>query len=105
MRTPQSGSVARARIGILQSIMLLVVAVLPWPACWERLRGAVDSARSPELNRAEREGHAAGYYEGLIGGNDASRNDSAQKLSKATPPLNPYESEAILPKWFRLQPG
>jgi hypothetical protein len=80
MRTPQSGSVARARIGILQSIMLLVVAVLPWPACWERLRGAVDSARSPELNRAEREGHAAGYYEGLIGGNDASRNDSAQKL-------------------------
>ena len=81
MKTPETGSVARARIGILQSIMLLVVAVLPWPACWERVRGAVDSARSPELNRAEREGHAAGYYEGLIGGNDGSRNDSAQKLT------------------------
>ena len=45
--------------------MLLVVAVLPWPACWERVRGAVDSARSPELNRAEREGHAGRLLRGL----------------------------------------
>ena len=68
MKSPESGSVSTARIGIVQSLLLLVVAIFPWPAGWDRVRGAVDSARSPELNRAEREGHAAGYYEGLIGG-------------------------------------
>ena len=76
-------SVTTARIGMLQSILLVVAAFLPWPASWDRLRGALDSARSPELNRAEREGFAAGYYEGLIGGNtgaDAARGDAAMRL-------------------------
>ena len=84
MKTPESGSVTTARIGILQSMLLLVVAFFPWPTCWERVRGAVDSSRSPELNRAEREGHAAGYYEGLIGGNQGareSRGDQALRLT------------------------
>jgi hypothetical protein len=81
MKTPESGSVAKTRIGILQSIALLAVASLPWPACWERVRGAVDSARSPEMNRAERESHAAGYYEGLIGGHDGSLGDPGLRLS------------------------
>jgi len=57
---------------MLQSLVLLLVAVIPWPADWDKVRGVVDSVRSPELNRAEREGHAAGYYEGLISGNDGS---------------------------------
>jgi hypothetical protein len=89
MKAPESGSVTRARIGIVQSILLLVAAVVPWPACWNRVRGALDSARSPEMNRAEREGHAAGYaagyYEGLIGGNsrsaEGSRGDPALRLT------------------------
>jgi hypothetical protein len=83
VRTQEAASVTTARIGIVQSMLLLVVAFLPWPASWERIRGAVDSARSPELNRAEREGHATGYYEGLIGGNhgaDGSRGDPALRL-------------------------
>ena len=65
-------SVATTRIGMLQSLVLLVLGLVPWPADWDKVRGVVDSARSPELNRAEREGHAAGYYEGLIGGSDGS---------------------------------
>ena len=39
--------------------------------------------RSPELNRADRDGHAAGYYEGLIGGghgSDTARDDASQRL-------------------------
>ena len=69
--------------------LLLVVAFLPWPPRWDRVRGAVDSARSPELNRAEREGHAAGYYEGLIGGNSWRRRlarRSAHSGSRASRP-------------------
>ena len=43
----------------------------------------IASARSPELNRAEREVHAAGYYEGLIGGGDGpegARGELALRL-------------------------
>ena len=83
MRSREAASVTTARIGILQSVLLLVVAFLPWPSSWERVRGAVDSARSPELNRAEREGRAYGYYEGLIDGNngaDGSSGDPALRL-------------------------
>jgi hypothetical protein len=72
MTTPEMATVSTARIGILQSLALLAVALIPWPVEWDRIRGMVDSARSPELNRAEREGYAAGYYEGLIRGGDGS---------------------------------
>ncbi len=68
----ETALVASTRIRMLQSFVLLVVAVAPWPADWDTVRGMVDSARSPDLNRAEREGRAAGYYEGLISGNDGS---------------------------------
>ncbi len=81
MKTPDSGRAGKTRLGMLQSIALLAVATLPLPTCWERVRGAVDSARSPELNRAERENHAAGYYEGLIGGHDGSLGDPRLKLT------------------------
>ena len=72
MTSTDMATVSTARIGILQSLALLVVALIPWPVNWDKVRGMVDSARSPELNRAEREGYAAGYYEGLIGGADGS---------------------------------
>jgi hypothetical protein len=70
--TPETTSVATTRIGIVQSLLLVIAALIPWPADWNKVRSIVDSSRSPELNRAEREGHAYGYYEGLLGGSDGS---------------------------------
>ena len=70
MVTNPATSVASARLVMLQSILLLGMAVVPWPQRWTSIRSVIASARSPELNRAEREVHAAGYYEGLIGGDD-----------------------------------
>ena len=58
MMTTETASWRATRIGMLQSLVLLVVALIPWPADWDRVRSIVDSVRSPELNRAEREGHA-----------------------------------------------
>jgi hypothetical protein len=83
MTAPEMASVATARLGVLKSLALLVVGLLPWPPDWGRLRDVVDSARSPELNRADRDGHAAGYYEGLIGGGHGSeraRDAASQRL-------------------------
>jgi hypothetical protein len=68
---------------MLQCILLLIATILPWPADWDKLRSVVDSARSPEFNRAEREGHAAGYYEGLIGGianREGTRGEQSLRL-------------------------
>ena len=50
---------------------LLVHEGQPIPAGWARARSALDSARSPDLNRADRESSAGGYYEGLIGTGDS----------------------------------
>jgi hypothetical protein len=48
------------------SALLVIAGLCPLPAGWTS--AARDSARSPEMNRAEREATAGGYYEGLIGG-------------------------------------
>jgi hypothetical protein len=83
MTAPEMASVATARLGVFKSLALLVLGLLPWPPDWGRLRDVVDSARSPELNRADRDGHAAGYYEGLIGGghgSDTARDDGSRRL-------------------------
>jgi hypothetical protein len=83
MTTTELARVATARTGIVRSLALLALGLLPWPADWDRVRDVVDSARSPELNRAERDGDAAGYYEGLIGGREGSasaRIDASQRL-------------------------
>jgi hypothetical protein len=83
MATTQATSVASARMTLLMSAALLVVGFLPWPQGWAGVRAVIDSARSPELNRAEREVHAAGYYEGLIGGGDGpegARGELALRL-------------------------
>jgi hypothetical protein len=71
MSVIRTTSVAASRAGMLQCIMLLCATIVPWPADWDKVRGVIDSSRSPEFNRAERESHAVfGYYEGLIGGLD-----------------------------------
>ena len=83
MVTNPATSVAAARLVMLQSFLLLGIAVVPWPEKWLPLRSVIASARSPELNRAEREVHAAGYYEGLIGGGDGpegARGELALRL-------------------------
>jgi hypothetical protein len=81
MTTPEMGSVASARAGVVKSLALLAVGLLPWPADWDNVRDVIDSVRSPEMNRAERE--ARGYYGGLIGtweGSGSSGGDTAQHL-------------------------
>lgn len=70
MTATRPTSLAATRAGMLQCIVLLCATIVPWPAEWEKVRSMIDSSRSPEFNRAEREAHAAGYYEGLIGGLD-----------------------------------
>jgi hypothetical protein len=96
MSTFEFGPVAGSRIGIVKSLALLAVAILPWPACWDRVRGAVDSARSPELNRAERENHTIGYYESLIGGPDGAGSDSTVRLTgKPTGSVSFREADVV----------
>jgi hypothetical protein len=83
MATPQSTTVAACRIAMLQSVAILAVAIVPWPQSWTGFRTVIASCRSSELNRAEREAHAAGYYEGLIGGGDGpegARGELALRL-------------------------
>jgi hypothetical protein len=83
MTTPEMASVATARVGIMKSLVLLALGLSSWPPDWGKVRDVIDSARSPEGNRVDRDGHAAGYYEGLIGGGEArdlSRGDASQRL-------------------------
>jgi hypothetical protein len=83
MATSQATSVRSARITLAGSLLLLAVAVIPWPKQWTILHLVIASARSPELNRAERDIHAAGYYEGLIGsgeGPEGARGELALRL-------------------------
>ncbi len=72
-----------ARLRFAATLGLLALGLATFPAGWTRARGAIDSARSPELNRAEREAGAGGYYEGLIGGGDGpegARSELALRL-------------------------
>jgi hypothetical protein len=70
-----------ARLCFVQSLLVLAVGLVPWPLDWARARSMLDSARSPELNRADREASAGGYYEGLIGGDtEGSRGELAMRL-------------------------
>jgi hypothetical protein len=72
MATTQTTTVTAARVIMIQSLALLAVAVAPWPERWTGLRSVIASTRSSELNRAEREVEATGYYEGLIGGDEGA---------------------------------
>lgn len=72
-----------ARVCFVQTLALLVLGLglLPLPIGWAR--SALESARSPELNRADREANAGGYYEGLIGGGEGpqgARGDLTMKI-------------------------
>ncbi len=60
-----------SRVCFALTLVVLAVGLAPIPEDWARARSTLDSARSPELNRADREANAGGYYEGLIGGGDS----------------------------------
>ena len=62
--TPGGSRPSVARLALTASV--LVAGMLPLPTGW--LRSLRDVARSQDLNRADREATAGGYYEGLIGG-------------------------------------
>jgi hypothetical protein len=83
MATTQTTSVATLRLNMAFCLGLLAIAMTPWPTSWAAVRSMIATARSPELNRAEREVYAAGYYEGLIGGGDGpegARGELALRL-------------------------
>ena len=62
-----------SRVCFLQTLGLLLLGLIPLPMVWARPRAVLDSARSTEPNRGDREATAAGYYEGLIGGGDGPK--------------------------------
>ena len=59
-----------SRICFIKSLAILLLGLAPVPAGWAGARSVKDSLRSSELNRADSEAAAGGYYEGLIGGGD-----------------------------------
>ncbi|MFO0960598.1 MAG: AMP-binding protein [Isosphaeraceae bacterium] len=68
---------------ILASLALLAFGYIPLPGPLKAIRG---SARSMELNRADREATAGSYYEGLIdGGPGEARSDLARRLMGQAP--------------------
>lgn len=72
-----------ARACFLQTAALLTLGLMPLPVGWAAARLAIESARSGEFNRADREANAGGYYEGLIGrgeGPDGAPGDISLKL-------------------------
>jgi hypothetical protein len=82
--TPESTGAAPARAALLHPLVLLVVGLVSWPADWDKIRTLLDSARSPEPNQAGREGQAAGYYVGIIGGGDAPRGARSELSPRLT---------------------
>lgn len=79
-----SPRLAPFRLCFAQTLALLALGLAPLPIGWAR--SAIDSARSTELNRVDREATAGGYYEGLIGvdGPQTARGELAQRLGKPT---------------------
>jgi hypothetical protein len=68
---PEPSPLRPARVCFIQTLGLLLLGLTPLlgpaPLPYGWARAALDSARSPELNRGDREISAGGYYEGIIG--------------------------------------
>ena len=75
-RTADAATTRAARVCFVQTIALLLLGLAPLPAGWAAARSALESARSTEPNRADREGNAVSYYEGLIGGGDGQQGSA-----------------------------
>ena len=99
MTTPEMASVTSVRLGIIKSLGLLVLGLLPWPTDWDMVREAVDSIRSPDSNRTEREGRATGYYESLISGRESTDGyyiDASQRLIGNPAGLVPFKEADVV---------
>jgi hypothetical protein len=80
-QSAKAPAVAPPTASLVISAVLLLLVVLPVPDGWAR--SALESVRSPEMNRADREANAGGYYEGLIsgaGGQEGARGELALRL-------------------------
>jgi hypothetical protein len=55
---------------MVPALLVLIVGLIGFPKGWAKARSVLGSLRSTELNRADREANAGGYYEGLIGVTD-----------------------------------
>ena len=74
---------AAARVCFVQTLALSLLGLLPFHLGWSATRSAMESARSHELNRADRDASSGSYYEGLIGGPDGpqgARSELARAL-------------------------
>ncbi len=79
---PEPSRPRASRLCFAATLAVLLVGVVPLPRSWVGGRTLLGSARSPELNRSDREANAAGYYEGLIGagGSEGSCGELALRL-------------------------
>jgi hypothetical protein len=92
----------------LLSLALLLIGLFPLPGGWGR--SVRLSLRSPEINRADREQSAGGYYEGLIGVGDGRDELSMRLLGKPANWANIHQIDAIRnltmdPLQFELKPN
>src|SRR4051794_1458825 len=81
--TSEAAGLRPARVCFVQTLALLLLGLTPLPFGWAWARSALDSVRSPELSKADRESAGGGYYEGLIGHGDGPqgvRNELALRL-------------------------
>ena len=62
-----------ARAALLHPLMLLIVGLVSWPADWYGIHALLESARSTGPRLGDREAHAVGYYEEIIGGANGGR--------------------------------
>jgi len=78
----QPTTVAAARVGMVQALVLIVIAAIPFPENWSRARRLLAAASSNAANRADSDHNATGYYEGLVGGAEGpgSRGELMLKL-------------------------
>ncbi len=70
LSSADSACTVSARVCFAQTLVLLLTAMIPIPVGWAQARSVFDSLRSAELNRADRDATAGGYYEGIIGVGD-----------------------------------
>jgi hypothetical protein len=77
---PTCARLARARFA--QILLVLAVGLMPLPVGWARARSVLNSLRSPEPNRADREANPGGYYQSLIGadGPEGASDELALRL-------------------------
>ncbi len=67
-----------ARFCFAQTLALLLLGIAPLPLGWGKARDVIESTRSPEMNRNDRESSTAGYYQGLIGGGEGPQGGRSE---------------------------